>query len=80
MTCSSTCSEIVLVQLNCSTTWASKTCFTAKMLYSVSSSVSRTGSQDLKTWPRAASSLQEGGWRWLEVVGGGWREWEVGRT
>mmetsp|Transcript_62 Transcript_62/g.101 ORF Transcript_62/g.101 Transcript_62/m.101 type:complete len:258 (+) Transcript_62:1916-2689(+) len=52
---SSTCSDIVLVQLNCSTMWLSNTCLTQKMAYSVSSSVSRTGSALLNTSPSAAS-------------------------
>jgi len=53
-----TCSEMVLVQSNWNTMCSSNTCFTQKMLYSVSSSVKRTGAELLNTRPNAASCLR----------------------
>ncbi len=55
LTFSRTCSATVLLQLNCRRTCASKMWTTRAMLYSVSSSVSSSGSALLNTSPRLLS-------------------------
>mmetsp|Transcript_775 Transcript_775/g.2400 ORF Transcript_775/g.2400 Transcript_775/m.2400 type:complete len:250 (-) Transcript_775:213-962(-) len=55
-TSSRTCSSMVLVMSNCSTTCDAKMCFTQDTVYSVSFSTSSTASQDLKSGPRSANS------------------------